>query len=451
MKREKEIDPRELLYYVLKKWRVIIIVGIALALIAGACKLVSGIRNNISYEADPNAEEREMLQVELDELQKTLDQQVDYNENSVLMKVDPLDEYVGSFQVFVDANYQIDTSSSVQNADITPRLVRAYESFLTSGELYAYVLNNTDTNDDITDIKYISEIIQVEADPTAASVYVRCISDNEERAQDMVNAVTKAVNERYGEVMDIVGDHKCSIIMDSVYPTIDRELEEAQVENYLKVGDSQDKVEKKKAEIDALGNPNELPPEISMKQAVISAVKDAIVGGIVGVVLAFVLYGVLGILTRKMWSTTGWNNCGIAVLGDVSAEEKQRKFAKVDRWFAKLTNFYEPEKSIEASEALAAANISAILKKKNAPSAAVVSMADKKLCADIVDGMNKSANVFSFAGNVISESDAVERLDEVNDVVLLAENEKITVDEVAEIVKRLDAWGKNLLGVIVIK
>ena len=451
MKREKEIDPRELLYYVLKKWRVIIIVGIVLALIAGVFRLAKDLGNNAEYEADPNAEDRAMLQVELDELQKTLDQQIEYNENSVLMKVDPLNEYVGSFEVFLDAHYQVDPSSGVQNADITPRLVRAYESYLTSGDLYAYVLNNTEFNDDIIDIKFISEIIQVEADPDAASVYVKCISDNEERASEMVSVIKKAINERYEQIKDVVGEHDCAIIMDSVYPTIDRELQEAQVNNYLKIGDSEESVAKKAAEIDALGNPSELAPEIGRRQAAVNAIKDAIVGGIIGVVLGIIFYGVQGIVTRKIWSNTGWNNCGISVLGDISTEKKPRKFAKVDNWFAKLTNFSEPEKSMAEGEALAAAGITAMLKKKEVPSAAVISMADKKLCADIVDGMNASSKVFSLAGDVLSESDAVERLSDVKDVVLLAENEKITVDEVSEIVKRLDAWGKNLLGVIVIK
>lgn len=451
MKREKEIDPRELLYYVLKKWRVIIIVGIVLALIAGCCKLASGLKNDVTYKADPNAEEREMLQVQLDELQKTLDEQVNYNENSVLMKVDPLNEYVGSFEVYLDSNYQIDTSSNYQNIDLTSRLVRAYESFLTSGTLYSYVLNNTENNDDIIDIKFISELIQVEADPDAASVYVKCVGETEERVSEMVKIVKQAINEKYSEMKEIIGEHECYILMESVYPTIDRELEEAQVENYLKVGDSEKSVEKKSAEIDALGNPNELPPDISTRQAVVSAVKDAIVGGVVGLVLAFVFFGVQGILTRKMWSSTGWNNCGIAVLGGICTAKEQKKFAKVDRWFAKITNFDEPELSIDEAEAFASANIMAMLKKKEASSAAVVGVADKKLCTDIVEGMNKNSAALSFAGNVLAESNAVESLADTDNVVLLAENEKITVDEVSEIVKRLDAWGKNLLGVILIK
>ena len=452
MSNSHEIDLRELLYYVLKKWRVIVIAALTVAVIAGAGKLVSLMSRNSSDAAKlSSADEKALttLTEEMDELQTELSglsSQIEYNENSVLMKIDPLNKYVGSFKIYLDP------SASNQSIDITGRLAMAYAAYLSSDEFFDYVFDNTESNADMNkDVRYLKELLNVSADVEAATVSVSYIGDNEARVQETIAVVKQAVYDEYPEIRRIIGNHDCSIIMESLYSTVDQKLADTQKENLQVVADCENAVSEKQAEIDAITNTGSTS-KVSVKRAVFSAVKNAIVGGVVGIILTMFCYMLAAVLSRKMWSSSAWQSFSIPVIAEIFTEKEHRRLEKFDNWLAKLMGFAAPKTSFDESAALTAAYISAMLREKGAASSAIVVEAEKELCDKTMAAMNKAeSNAFTVVGDILTDPNAVSELEKVKDVVLLADGEKITIDEVRRIAVLLDVWGKKLHGVILVK
>ena len=456
MKHEREIDLRDLLYYVLRKWRVIIVVGLLIALLAGASTFISGIANNspeVVIDSDENDAARMKLADEVKDLQKKFDDQKEYNENSVLMKTNALKKYVASFVLYIDSNYQIDPNLSYQNPDKTDSLASTYAAYLQSEELYAYVFDNTDCNSDIDGQSvYLSEMIVVTRTEASPTITVACSGDSAKRVAQISDAVKKGIEAKSPEMKAAFGDHTCKILMESEYSVVDTVLRDTQEKN-LKLADEYElSLTVKSEQLETLGEPVQYKPAQSTKQIVVKAIKSAIVGGVFGVVVAAAVYFVKALQTRKMWSDASWDSFEIPVLSEAAAEKKKVRFAKFDRWIEKITGRGTTDATPEEAGALAAANVSAMLKQKESSRTMLISTSDKKLCNDFLAGIkNSCADAFSFAGNILTEPEAVSALENVEQVVLLAEGEKISVDEVRQIQTLLTAWGKKLLGVILIK
>ena len=455
MNTEREINLRELAYYSLKKWRIIVIIAVVVALISGLCKLTSEQSSELDAATTVSSDAiRNTLVQELTELQSNLNAQREYNDNSVIMKINPLNEYVGSFKIYVDSNYRINPSSSYQNADITNQLVLAYSSYLTSSEFYNYVFESTTNNADLNDeARYLAELIHVSGDASASMVSVTCIGDSKERVQEFVDVVKQAVDDKYPEIRNVIGDHECSIILESLYSTVDRDLGENQKANLQIVADCENAVAAKQAEIDNLDESlKSNASSLSTVQIVVKVIKEMIIGGILGAVLAMVVCLIMGVLSRKMWSRSAWQSFSIPVIAEIFTEKEHRKFEKFDNWLAKVMGFAAPKTSFEESAALTAAYISAMLREKGTSSSAIVVEAEKELCDKTITAMNKAeSNAFVVVGDILTDPNAVSELKEVKDVVLLAEGEKITIDEVRKIAALLDVWGKKIHGVILVK
>ncbi len=182
------------------------------------------------------------------------------------------------------------------------------------------------------------------------------------------------------------------------------------------------------------------------------SIANVVNGIITGIMLAVVLYMMLGIVTRKMWSSSAWQSFSIPVIAEIFTEKEHRRFEKFDNWLAKLMGFAAPKTSFDESAALTAAYISAMLREKGAASSAIVVEAEKELCDKTMAAMNKAeSNAFAVVGDILTDPNAVSELEKVKDVVLLADGEKITIDEVRRIAALLDVWGKKIHGVILVK
>lgn len=450
-----EIDLRELLNYVLKKWRTILIVTVSLAVLAGAFKLVSGLsgKTETATLSSVQQEEVDMLTEDLEELQADLDDVAslaEYNEKSLLMKIDPFNEYVGSFVIYIPTDYQ--ANSAIYPAEISNRYVMAYSIFLNSDEFYNYIFENSKDNSDINnEIRYLKELFEISADSEASMITVTCYGENEARVREITELAKQAINEKSGEISSVIGSHEYTIMMDSVYVTVDSALAETQKDNIEEVLECEEAVAEKQAEIDEIVGTGD-PTHVSVKGAIIRAIKSAILGAIAGIVLLLSCYIVAGAISRKMRGNTSWKNFAIPVVGEVFTEKEPRKFDKVDKWIDKITGFAPLDMSVEDCSALAAANVLSVLKKNDASKAAVIGCADSELSTRIMSGMNKAAaDVFSFAGDILKDPEAVNALSEIKDVILLADGEKITADEVGKMQTLLTAWGKELLGVILVK
>ena len=124
---EQEIDLKDLMFAVLRRWRPIILIAIIFALLLGGFKAVRGLgqMKDAEYVASKQQEydnsmdqyemSKERLEKEIENIKASLESQNDYMENSVLMNINPYDEYTTAVSFYVATDYQIMPGMAYQN------------------------------------------------------------------------------------------------------------------------------------------------------------------------------------------------------------------------------------------------------------------------------------------------------------------------------------------------
>lgn len=451
MNKEKVINLRELLHYVLKKWRAVIAIAVVFAVLAGAYKISSLSSSDDDAQTSDEVTEKMLLTSQLNDMKEDLDSQIEYNQNSIYMQIDPRNEHVASFNLFVSFDDDNGTDPEKTAMQIS-KAVMAYYGYLYSNEFYNYLIENVDRYKGLADnIRYIKELMWASTELDAGQLSYSCIGDSDELVQATADAARQAIEEKYGDIAAIVGAHKCKFAFESLYTTTSSSMMKTQNDNLEMVDDYQTAIEELTAELDKV-EASVQNAALSTSQIIVKALKMAVVGGVLGIILGIAFYTVSGILSHKMYDACSWQGYGIPVIGEVYTEKKHRAGAKLDCWIDKKTGYAASKLSPERSWALAAANAVASLKENSAKTAAIIGPEDKELCAAVVAGMNNaSPDTFVFAGDILTEPEAVSALDGIKEIFILADGNGITTDDVNVIVDRLSFWGKKLLGVILIK
>ena len=147
---EQEIDLKDLIFAVLKKWRFVIVLAFGFAALLGGYKCVKELLNH--RDAEFVAEAREEYETGLkryeqskkgyerniEDLAASITYQEAYKENSVLLKVDPYNKGVASADIFVRMPEKSQESGLiVTTIDPTDSLVQAYASAVRQGGFLA--------------------------------------------------------------------------------------------------------------------------------------------------------------------------------------------------------------------------------------------------------------------------------------------------------------------------
>ena len=280
---EMTLNLKDLLYRILKKWRSIILGAIIVALLLGGFRFASGIRLLLDEESMEEAQAAyeitlgdyeatgERLRTTISNLRSDLEYQQWYNESSVLMQIDPDEKWESSFTIYVDAKYQIDPALSYQNTDRTYRLVSAYSSFLQSGEVYLSLLDALDYVDELV---LLREIYSVSADAGSASLTVRVTGKSEEDVIRFRDAVKDLLAKEHAVLEKTIGDHGYGILQESVYSVVDRNLDNQQKANLLKVTDYSNQLGETQQQLEDWNEEEEPKPEYGLKYTIKQTIKN---------------------------------------------------------------------------------------------------------------------------------------------------------------------------------
>jgi capsular polysaccharide biosynthesis protein len=458
---EREIDLIDMLYRVAKNWRRIVVFAIIVAFLAAAYKIYTGVRVMTDDEALTKAQVQyeislndynatgERIQANIENLKDKSSKQQEYNEKSELMKIDPMNKWNGSFQFYIDSGYHVNPNLTYQDVDLTGRIVSAYSSYLQSGELYSELLEEIDTVDEI---RFLTEIYSAAPDSGAATITVSCVGKSEEDVRALLDAVKQKIAERYKTIRSAIGSHSYEIISESVYSSIDLELDETQKANLLAVSDYANAIGEENAKLTEWEHTAEPQPEYGTWYTTKKSIKFFIIGGIVGALLLCVWYAMRYALTDTVKTESDWRFFSLPILGHIERDEKKKVFRAIDRLvdriFARKRSL-----SMDDSCAIAANNIAAMLKEQGVGEGKLVGHLDRELAENIAKKMKTAAaeSSFSFAGDVLAEQDTAKNLAGSDKVILIAENLASYTKDIRQTLTLLEAWGKKVLGVVIVE
>lgn len=290
---EREIDLIQLIKTMLKKLWIMVLAGIVGAVLLGSYKLIPMVRNlnnpeelkkqEENYQDNLAAYEKNLAQIEkeIDNLNTSIERQEEYNEESVLMQINPYDKPVATVQYYVDTNYQINLEYIYQNPDITKSVLNAYASIAQNGTMFQYLQDNMKEK---MDIRYLQEIVKVSVDYTNYMINITVFHKTEEECEELLRLVKKCFSSYKQTVEEHIGSHDMQLVTEASYITVDLTLEETQKTNRSKVDSLLDSLEKKQDEKEALKEPSK--NVASVTGVIKSGIKYILVGGVLGGFLA---------------------------------------------------------------------------------------------------------------------------------------------------------------------
>ena len=244
---EQEVDLKDLILAILRRWRSIIVVGILMAVVMGGYAAVSGSRAGAGESEDEQTyedalalyeSEKTGLEMEIENLEMTLKGLSAYQENSLLMKISPYNKPVASAEVYIDA----------EDSQVMRSLAKAYTA----------VLKNENTLEKLYQIlpledQYLLELFSVDSylqgmvtveyaadSSTVTSTYygedinmlsIKATAGDQETAGLLLEALLGEMESSEGELAASIGPHTLNVVDEGISAVVDMELAKKQQDN----------------------------------------------------------------------------------------------------------------------------------------------------------------------------------------------------------------------------
>lgn len=271
---EREIDLIQLIKYLWKRAGIMCIGAAAgLVLVLGLQFVMQGSQESSTDTEELTGFEKEMeeyeadhaqLEMEITNLEKSIEEQIAYNNDSILMKVNPYDKKSVTGQFYINSNYQIMPEFTYQNADITNSVVKAYQALATTGELAKYI--NEHIANPIKE-RYLNELITMSYTGDAV-LEVTVVHTEIASAREIYDLIIECMEQNKNDFEQKIGEYTITLLNESESASVDLTLKEAQVANLDTINALKETLVEKQKSFDALIMPTQ---GISLKMPVIGA------------------------------------------------------------------------------------------------------------------------------------------------------------------------------------
>ena len=430
---EQVIFIKDLVFAVLYKWRAVLAVGLALALLLGGWKLLFG-RTNISEMTADTQEELLLLQDELNFLQDNIEKNTNYLENSVRMNINPYAVATASAMITVMTE-PVSSPMGTENTSYVDSLLMAYRFSLLSNDQLKKVAEETGL-----DSSYLNELITVSSVTgiVDGTLEIVVIHSDIKTAEEILTAIVEWVPNAQQEINNSVAEHNVACYKTSKIVT-NRSLikEQEEVRNNLREMDNKRK--ELVMQIVVLGSPEQDAGNGITKEAVKDAIIFAVVGAVLGTGAVAVWAAAVHILGAKVYSERtlkAWT--GIRVLGCIPQKEQKNK---LDRWLRKLEG-----RSVKADYAWAAAAI-----RNHCPEKERLLICTQQPCdPEMIEALQQEGVCVHIGGYLTEDAEAMKQLRGCDSVLLMVHCGSVGYDCVLKQMQVVADGNKTLAGCILL-
>lgn len=463
---EREINLKRLLYKALRHWRVAAVVAIIGAVVIGGTKCTMELiklsdpevveKRQTEYlgKLAQYRQEGEAIQKSLDTMENSIQQKEEYNEKSVLMKIDPYNEWRGSIDFYIDTDYQIMPDATYQNPNLANQIVKVYSTYITNGELYQYIIDRLETP---TEFPYLREILSASVDDQTFLVHFSVRNVSEESCKKLLTLIEEGMKEKQKEISKSVDKYELIVTNNSVYSQINYDLEQMQKDNLQDVTDFRNSLSVKKLEyLEWERKEGEIRNSVitSNGRAIKDSIKTAILTGIIAAFVILLFYGLAYLFSKFVQDRDEFDGWGCFV-GELPRSYKKRGFRWVDRIISKL--FLGDVRAGEYDTRLVAIakQIGEAAKLSYGTAEPVIVLAGdlpKGELEDLTMSMQQSKAVYGVrfvaGGNPLLEARAIDALLLADGVILVAKQEYTKKENVYQIKEQLKELKKPLAAVV---
>lgn len=358
---EEEIDLVSLLFTVLRKYRQMLAVALACAVIFGA---VAGIQTSANGAVSADAQEEydaamteyrqkkadydaAVRQYKLDttsneqaqaDTQKALEDAQTYAEHSMLSNLDAHNVWTARADLYIKTNYQIMPGSVYQNPDNTSAVVQAYANLLVNGDAMDKAADALKLQ-----ARFLREVVTAEPVQNANGTYsglltLRVNAADQNSAEKILNELLSHLDEVQASVSAAIGSHTVTTVAQSCSCNVSTDLlaqQQAQSDNIAALQAQMQTLQATREQLDetyadtqanwaAVSEPVLHPALLS------SIVKFALIGFVVGVFVVAGIVCVQFLAAGRVYSAKELKRaCNLPVLGAL-ASEKSKTAQKLD-------------------------------------------------------------------------------------------------------------------------
>lgn len=417
---EQEIDLKDLMFAVLRKWRPALLVAVILAVLLGGYKLATTYRSLKDPDAIVEAAEKyekdlalyekslETCQREIENLQNDIVKQQEYLEDSVMLNMSAYDVWEAVTSLVVKTDYVILPEMMFQNTDYTRTVMQAYQSALTSTEFLTEVAaaNNSQA-------RYLKELLDVSVDGSMLTIKVRYKTQAE--AQKIMEMMLQKVEELTPGITESIGNHTIAVVNESLGSSVDLSLADQQRSESTRLETLKTSLETKEKELEEMEKPKK--NETTTTAALKTGIKFAVLGGVLGVFMVVFFVCVSFLMSDKVYAAKELRNrYQLKILGKLPVAGRKKPGA-IDRWLNRLEDRAEA-KNAEREYGLIAANI------RNygggLKSLLVIGTVTDAVLCDLAERLGRELPEVKiiFGGNVLEDASALQKLPECDGVIL---------------------------------
>lgn len=484
---EIEINLLDLLYYILRRWRSVLVCAALLCVLLGGFKVVEGIgtlgsadlkedQKNYESQLEGYTISKEHLENQIQALTQSIQNKEDYYDRSVLMKLDPKTAYRGKL-TFVVADADEAPAAEVSqdlNLAIDRKLnsvLGSYAALIQSGMILRDVQNTLPSE---LDQKYLAELIYTQMDYQSKLLRITVLGEDEQQVQSISDAIVQGLQTASAQMNASVGAHRLELV--SSYVGNDAEtsipigiipeagaitsdascqtsIEDLQKSYINTITDMQDLLLECNNQLSELKEPT--APEANTRASVMKeGVKYGVIGFIVGVIFVGFAYALQYLACGKLMNSDELNDrYGILILGDYYAPMHAQP-NRIDRWIDRMHGITEKKQSLESVYALSASNMKAQLSAEKNPKLLLLGNAKTKdfeaAANALTEKLATSGIDLIVAGNINESASAIEKLQEAEQVVLIEQRGASRQQAIEKELLTLRKLGKKIVGAIVL-
>lgn len=476
---EQEIDLKDLMFSVLRRWRPIILIAIIFALLLGGLKVFKGLGQikDAEFMAEKEQEYQDSLDQyeiskarlskEIENIKNSLESQNEYMEKSILMNINPYDEYAASASFYVSTDYQIMPGMVYQNPDTAASIMAAYMSMIQDGEMYNYVLRGMDSS---LERRYLQELVTVTPNYDNNMFSIRVIHSTEEGAEHIMSLIMDSLEEYNSIITQAIGPHNLSVIKDArpaaseaasfsgtddtasemdVYTTVDLELEKWQQDQSLRTETLNQSLTDKTKELSEMKEPaNSMP---SRTGAVKSGIKYAVLGGILGAFMAVFFICVAFLMSDKLNNEKELRRrYNLMVLGVFGAKKRKQIFSCIDHFLDRLEGVQTEKMSDDTMRSVVAANVMNYV--GEAKKILLVTSSDSMVLDSVSNQISPVLPDLSLmvGGNLDWEAEAIKKAADCDAVILVEKRGTSTFSGIERELGMVKSLDKKVLGCIIL-
>lgn len=464
---EPEIDLKKVFFRILRDWKKSLIFSVIIAILVGCGyftyrkikisnqEYIAEQEKNYSYELASYEAKGETLKNEINNLTNSRKKQDEYNDNSILMKINPFRVVIASLNLYVDTDYQIMPGSTYQNIDLSSRILKAYSRYLTDGEMYQYIMDNLSYD---LEVRYLDEIITVTEDFDNNMICLEIKQANDELCNEIIDLIKKGINNKKSSVQSEIGKHELSTVNNAICETVDLELDELQKQNIQYVSELATLIQEKNDEYKEWKTSSKPAKSYTTQKIIKTSIKNTIFGLIIGFICCSLIVGIHYVVSDKVQDTTDLKKrYQLQIIGELPKRKKEKHFLSLERLIAKMSGL--TLKSSDYDEMIKVISISINAQQKdmdkdntNMPFklAFTGNLTDEELRA-ITDRLELDKNIQLInASNILMDSASIAKMKDVDYVILVEKQEQSTYSQIEREMESLHAWGKKIMGAIVI-